>query len=157
MAGGAPRPSRVVSKGAAPAPTPDDGPTMEMTVLVVVFFLSMLLHEVCNEALWERFDPPKAIALWITCFQFTALALCSKAMLLRNAAPAPAEPPVETPSPHWKIWLPYVGLSLLVFLSTGLSNHSVHYVQYPLKVHLLHPCRHRPLVDVGVDKGGRVG
>jgi len=132
------RPSRAVSsKGAAPAL--DGGPTMEMTVLVVVFFGCMLLHEVCNEALWERFDPPKAIALWITCFQFTVLALCSKLILLRNAAPAPAEPPLETPAPPWKIWMPYVGLSLLVFLSTGLSNHSVHYVQYPLKVRALRP------------------
>eukprot|EP00241_Pyramimonas_parkeae_P019465 CAMPEP_0114294138 /NCGR_PEP_ID=MMETSP0059-20121206/9966_1 /TAXON_ID=36894 /ORGANISM="Pyramimonas parkeae, Strain CCMP726" /LENGTH=310 /DNA_ID=CAMNT_0001415895 /DNA_START=440 /DNA_END=1372 /DNA_ORIENTATION=- len=31
-------------------------------------------------------------------------------------------------------WLPYVGLSVLVFLSTALANHSVHYVQYVLKV-----------------------
>jgi hypothetical protein len=128
------------------------GPTMEVVVCVVVFFVGMLLHEVCIEGLWERYEHlPKAIALYITCFQFLTLTLCSKAVVLRNR-PAKAEetdhgaeqpskgetqtpePPAEGSKPAWRIWLPYVGLSLLVFLSTALSNHSVHYVEYPLKV-----------------------
>ena len=34
----------------------------------------------------------------------------------------------------WMNWLPFLGLSFLVFMSTALSNHAVHYVQYPVKV-----------------------
>lgn len=33
-----------------------------------------------------------------------------------------------------RAWLPYVALSILVFLSTALANQSVNYVPYVLKV-----------------------
>lgn len=112
----------------------------ELALLSIVFFLSMVGHEVVIESIWESFktDIPDGIAAYITLFQFTFVGL--GALTVEIFAPTPTDASSagtvadKRPLGFWLSHLPYFGLAVLVFLSTALSNHSVHYVQYPVKV-----------------------
>jgi Kef-type K+ transport system membrane component KefB len=63
----------------------------ELALLSMVFFLSMVGHEVVIESIWESFktDIPDGIAAYITLFQFTFVGL--GALTVETFAPTPTD------------------------------------------------------------------
>jgi len=117
----------------------------------------MLIFELVTEGLWASFrqfdDFPQSIGLYLAMFQFLFLAVgalgvkvfkrCrARPISKQDLAPEAAEEGRhEQPTAGRKDlrqvvreWVPYVALSILVFLSTGLANQSVNHVPYVLKV-----------------------
>eukprot|EP00240_Pyramimonas_obovata_P003693 CAMPEP_0118949124 /NCGR_PEP_ID=MMETSP1169-20130426/49067_1 /TAXON_ID=36882 /ORGANISM="Pyramimonas obovata, Strain CCMP722" /LENGTH=356 /DNA_ID=CAMNT_0006895687 /DNA_START=182 /DNA_END=1249 /DNA_ORIENTATION=+ len=113
------------------------GKPAELALLSFMFFSFMVAHEVVIEGMWESFTHiPDGIALYITLFQFTFVGLGALTVeaLLPSTSDSASAGGEKRQIGFWMNWLPYLGLSVLVFMSTALSNHAVHYVQYPVKV-----------------------
>jgi len=92
----------------------------------IVFFLSMVGHELALEAATTEFASLSMIAYWISFIQF-GFCLCMPLIVTCGRAGK------KFPNSFAKA-LPYVTLSLVVFGSTALASEALLYVTYPTKV-----------------------
>lgn len=123
--------------------------SVRLVALVAGFSLSMLLMEVMLEALFALERVPRTISLWNSTFAFFFCAALP-AMLARwqrpqeKGLPKPAED-LERGKPTdedragrhavlLRTWAPYLCLSLMQFAAQTAANHSVHFVDFTVKV-----------------------
>ena len=119
---------------------------MEAWIYAIGFFVMMLLHELAIEGVMTNYPSlPSTVSVWVSLAQFCGCvavpAVISVAGVGNAMAPTEAVLPtarkvsVASPIPKTiNVWLQYIGLAALVFCATAVSNHALHWVQYPVKV-----------------------
>ncbi|CAK0868549.1 unnamed protein product, partial [Prorocentrum cordatum] len=104
-----------------------------LALLAGVFFTGMTLMEIVLEGATRRFSHAETVGLLLTLAQFSG---CTVLAVLGGGASGAVQGPAapEGPAAAARGWLPFVGLSCLVWCGTGLANVAVSWVQYPVKV-----------------------
>lgn len=101
-----------------------------IAIYVVVSFLSTVLLEILLEGATRNSGGNShslIVALFLTLGEFLGCCIWSKV-----AGGSLIDRPSQTTDLNF--WKPYVGMSALLLLGSGLPNLAVHWVQYPLKV-----------------------
>ena len=99
---------------------------VEVLAYSLVFFLAMIFHELALEACMKAFSSLDAVAGAVTLAQF-GFCVALPVVVTKGRA-------LERFPTNRKSFLPYIGLSIVVFGATALASQAVKYVTYPTKV-----------------------